>query len=441
MVSKIRGFLYSFFNLQQLHTDIRTEILGGLTTFFTMAYIIIVNPAILAAAGIPKSASIVATCISAFFGTFLMGVYAKRPFAIAPYMGENAFIAYTVCGVLGYSWQTAIGAVFVGGVLFTILTVCKLRSWFSRAIPNSLKYSFVAGLGLFLCLIGLNETKIVMLGVPDAPLKFGNIHSPEVLLAVFTFVLISFLMVKKIRGALLLGIIISTVISIALGITKLPERLISSPESVENVFLKLDIAGALKWGFFSVILSLFVMDFIDTIGTLIGVGARANLLDKDGNLPDIDKPMLCDSLATCVGALFGTSTCGAYIESAAGIEDGARSGLSSVVVSLLFLLSIFLWPVFTKIPPASYGAALIIVGIFMIESIGKIDFSDFTESFPAMLVVILISFTYNMGIGITAGFLFYCVIKTLTGRFKELSSGVIILGLLSLLFYIFYPWH
>ena len=432
--------LKKFFALDELGTNVKTEILAGVTTFMTMAYIVVVNPAILQVAGIPKGPSMVATILSAFFGTIIMGVYAKRPFAIAPYMGENAFVAYTVVKVLGYSWQTALGAIFIGGVLFTLITILKLRSWLANAIPLGLKYSFAVGIGLFLTFIGLNDTGLVKLGVPGAPVQVGNIRSPEALLAVFAILLIAILIIKKVRGAILIGILATTFLSFIFKIAPAPTRWLSLPPSLSPIFLKLDILGALSWGFFAVILTVFVMDFVDTMGTLIGVSARAGLLDENGNLPEIEKPMLADALATVFGALVGTTTTGTFIESATGIEEGGRSGLTAVVTALLFLVCLFFAPLFTAIPAQAYGPALIIVGMFMISSITKIDFSDYTELIPAFFVITLMSFTYNLGIGITAGFVLYPIFKLVSGRTKEVASGLWFLFVLSILFYIFFPY-
>jgi len=428
------------FRLREAGTDVRTEVLAGVTTFLTMAYIIIVNPAILQTAGIPKGPSMVATILSAAFGTLVMGFYANRPFAIAPYMGENAFIAYTVVKVLGYSWQTALGAIFIGGVLFTILTVLRVRTWLVEAIPQSLKYSFAVGIGLFLTFIGLNDAGIVRLGVPGAPVKVGDLGSPAALLAVLGFVLMAALLVRRVRAAILISILSVTALSFLLGVTKAPESLVGLPPSLSPIFLKLDILGALTWGFFAVILTVFVMDFVDTMGTLIGLSARAGLLDEKGNLPQIERPMLADALATVVGALLGTTTTGTYIESAAGIEAGGRTGLTAVVVAVLFLLALFFAPLFTSVPPHAYGPALVMVGLMMLEPIRRIDFSDYTELVPAFAVVALMSFTYNLGVGMTAGFVLYPLLKTLAGRAREVPAGAWVLGGLSLLFYIFYPY-
>ncbi len=429
-----------YFKISERNSTLKKEFIGGLTTFITAAYIAIVNPAILEIAGIPRKPAFTATIFTAFIGTFLMGIYANRPFMIAPYMGENAFIAYTVCKILGYSWQTALGAVFIGGILFTILTLLRLRSWLALSIPNSLKYAFSVGLGLFLCFIGLNEAGLVTLGTKGAPVKMGNFHSLESLVAIFCLFLISFLMIRKIRGTILLGILSSVILSIFLGLIKIPSEIISFPPSLGPIFLKLDILGALKWGFFSVILTLFIMDFVDTLGTLIGVGARSKMLDENGNLPEIERPMLCDALSTCIGAMLGVTTSGTFIESAAGVEEGARTGLASIITSLLFLLTLFFSPVLTLVPSYCYGPALIIVGILMMQSFKNIDSKDLTEFFPSVLTIILMAFTYNIGVGITAGFITYILMKLATKRFKEINWGLGVLGILSLLFYIFYPY-
>lgn len=432
--------LRKFFKLDELGTNFRQEAVAGVTTFATMAYIIIVNPKILEAAGIPFGPSMTATILSAFFGTLAMGVYAKRPFAVAPYMGENAFIAFTVVKVMGYSWETALGAIFIGGLLFTILTLLKVRGWLVNSIPESLKIGFVVGIGLFLTFIGLNETGIVSLGVPGAPVHVGNFTEPSIVLAISGFFLISFLMIRKVKGAILIGILAVTFLSFFFGTADLPDKWVSMPPGISSVFLKLDVAGALTWGFFSVILTILVMDFVDTMGTLIAVSYRAGLLDKEGNLPEIEKPMLCDSLATVVASVLGTTTTGTYIESAAGIEAGGKSGLTAVVTAFMFLLALFFSPFFIAIPSYAYGPALIIVGMLMLSPISRINFSDLSEVIPAFCVIVLMSFTYNIGIGMTAGFVSYPLIKTVSGRYKEVPAGLWVLGAVSLLFFIFFPY-
>ena len=429
-----------YFQFEANQTNFKQETIGGLTTFLTMAYIIIVNPKILEAAGIPFGPSMVATILSAFFGTFIMGVYAKRPFAIAPYMGENAFIAYTVVQVLGYSWQTALGAIFIGGVLFTLLTVLKIRSWLANAIPESLKIGFAVGIGFFLAFIGLNQTDIVTLGVEGAPVQIGDFYQSNVLLAIIGFLLIGILMIKKVNGSIIISILVVTLLSFSVGDVKVPEKIVSLPPDISSIFLQLDILGALSWGFFAVILTVFVLDFVDTMGTLLGLSYKANLLNDKGELPEIEKPMLCDALATIVGALLGTTTTGTYLESATGIEAGGKTGFTAVVVALLFLSALFFAPLFAVVPPAAYGPALIIVGMLMMAPIKNLNFNDLTDVIPVFVMIALMSFTFNLGIGLTAGFLSYEIVKSFSGRIKEISAGMWVLGILSLLFFIFYPY-
>lgn len=432
--------MHRYFDFAGNNTSYRQEIVAGITTFLTMAYIIVVNPAILEAAGIPKGPSMTATILSAAFGTLVMGVYAKRPFAIAPYMGENAFIAFTVVKVLGYPWQTALGAIFIAGLLFTILTLLKVRSWLAGAIPASLKYSFAVGIGLFLTFIGLNETGIVSLGVAGAPVSLGRMTSGPVLLSIVGFFFISWLMVKRVHGAIVIGIMATTALSCIFGVTQLPAGITSLPPSLDPILGQIDIAGALSPKAFPVILIIFVMAFVDTIGTLIGLSARAGLLDPDGNLPEIEKPMLADALANLLAPVLGTTTTGAYIESAAGIEEGGRTGFTALVVAALFLFSLFFSPLFSIIPPHAYGTALIVIGIFMISPVTRLDFNDYTELIPAFLTIVLISFTYNIGVGMTAGLIAYPLLKAVTGKRREVPPALWLLAAMSLSFYVFYPY-
>jgi adenine/guanine/hypoxanthine permease len=405
-----------------------------------MSYIIVVNPKILEAAKIPVEASMVATILTAAFGTLLMGFYARLPFAIAPYMGENAFIAFTVVGLLGYRWQTALGAVFIGGVLFILLTVLGLRRWLVEAIPEGLRYSFAVGIGLFMTFIGLNVTGIVVLGAAGAPVRIGPITHTPVLVAIAGFLIISVLMLRRVPGAIFLGILITTLLSFACRIAAPPHTWISLPPSIAPTLLQLDIRGALSWGFFAVVLTVFVMAFVDTMGTLIGVSSRAGFLDEQGRMPNIERPMLADAMSTTFAALVGTTTSGAFIESAAGIEAGGRTGFSAVVTAILFLASLFFAPILTAVPPQAYGPALIVVGYLMLTPISKIKLDDYTELFPAFAVVILMSFTFNIGIGITAGFVLYPFFKLAAGRQREVSAGLWVLCGLSIVFFLFYPY-
>ncbi len=436
------------FKLQSFNTDIKTEVLAGITTFLTMSYIIVVNPGILSAAGIPKEPSMVATIIASVIGCLIMAFYANRPIAIAPYMGENAFIAFTVVLGLQKSWQAGITCVFIGGILFMVITAFKLRSWLARAVPTNLKFAFVVGIGLFLTFIGLMDTGIVVKHpAPDVPVTVGNLASAQVLLAIFSFLLMAVLMMRKIKGAIIIGILATTLLAFAgkaagwnLPDVHMPTGLFALPPSVAPIAFQFRFAEVLTMGFVPILLTVFLMDFVDTMGTLIGVSARAGFLDDEGNLPDIEKPMMADAVATVVGACVGTTTTGSYIESAAGIEEGGRTGLTTLTTAVLFALALFFTPILTAIPKCAYGPALIIVGILMIESVTRIDFKDMTELVPSFATIVLMSFSYNLGIGITAGFVLYPLLKILAGRTGQVNTGTWVLGIISILFYILYPY-
>ncbi|HZD93264.1 MAG TPA: NCS2 family permease [Candidatus Sulfotelmatobacter sp.] len=432
--------LERFFHFEKRGTTISREIIAGLTTFTTMSYIVVVNPAILSNAGIPAGPSFVATIAAAVFGCTLMGLYANRPFAIAPYMGENAFIAFTVCQQLGYKWQTALAAIFIAGALFFLMTVLRLRQWVVGAVPLSLRYSFAVGIGLFLTFIGLNQTGIVTLGTPGAPVRPGHLTSAPVLVAITGFVLLSILVIRKVRGAILLGIIATAVLAFVAKVAVPPQHLLSPPPSLGPILWKLDFHGALAWSAFPIVFTIFIMAFVDTMGTLIGLSARAGFLDKDGNLPQIERPMLVDALSTCFAAVIGTTTSGAYVESATGIESGGRTGLTALVTAACFALTLFFVPFVASIPPQAYGPALIIVGLFMLEPITRIDFQDYSEAIPAFAVVTLMCFTFNIAVGISAGFVLYPFCKLLAGKIRQVKPALFALTVLSLLFFVFYPY-
>ncbi len=437
----MRHFLRRYFEFDRHGTDFRREVLGGLTTFATMSYIIVVNPAILATAGIPVGPAMVATVLTVLFGTLLMAFYAKRPFAIAPLMGENAFLAVTVVQILGIPWQQALAAVFTAGVLFTALTVARIRQWLVDAVPSGLRYSFATGIGLFLTFIGLNQSGIVAAGTAGAPVQMGRLDSPPVLVALFGFLFTVALMILGVRGAILLGILVTTAVAYLAGVGTAPASLLSTPPSLAPILWKLDFSPFWSVGFLSVALITFVMAFVDTLGTLIGVSSRAGFLDAQGNLPQIERPMLADALATTFAAAVGTTTAGAYIESAAGVEAGGRTGFAALVTALCFVLALFFAPLVAAIPPQACGPALMVVGVLMVEAVMRIQFSDPTELVPAFTTITLMSFTFNIGVGMTAGFLLYPFCKLLAGRRRELHSGLWVLAALSLLFYLFYPYH
>jgi AGZA family xanthine/uracil permease-like MFS transporter len=449
-----------FFGITARGSTLRREILGGVTTFVTMAYIIVVNPAILGAAGFPIGPSTVATILTAAFGTLLMGLYANRPIAVAPYMGENAFIAFGLV-TLGATWEQRLGSVFVAGVVFLLLTVFQVRSKLANSISPSLKYSFAAAIGLFLAYIGLYETGIVtsgaaglpaaallapgqaLLRAPDVPVKIGAFHDPQVLLAIGGFLLIAVMMIRRVPGAILIGMGTTAVAGYAMGFTPAPAAVTAMPftgnYSLAPLALHLDIAGVLTMPFLPVLLTLTLMSFLDTLGTLVGVGAAGHMLDKDGNFPQVERPMMVDALSCVFASLVGTSTSGAYIESATGIREGARTGLAAIVTGLLFVAALFFVPLVAPLQQSryAYGPALVAVGMLMVGSMRKIDFDDLTEALPAFACITLVVFTYNIANGLTAGLVLYPIAKVVGGRARDLNWGSLVLALLCLTYFLF----
>jgi AGZA family xanthine/uracil permease-like MFS transporter len=427
------------FQIRERGSSVRTEVVGGVTTFVAMAYIIVVNPAILAFAGIPQGPSTVATIVVAAIGTLLMGLYANRPIAVAPYMGENAFIAFGLAA-FGITWQQRLGAVFVSGILFLILTLLGVRTWLAGAISPSMKHSFAAGIGLFLTFIGLFESGIVK-GAQAVPVQLGDVRSAPVLLAVFGFVLIAALLYRRVRGAILIGIVATALLGAIVGAGKLPTRVMAlpftGPYDLAPIAFQLDVVSVLRLSFLPILLTLFLMSLLDTLGTLVGLGATAGMLDEKGDFPDIEKPMLVDAVTCTLAGLVGTSTSGAYIESSTGIREGARTGLASVVTAGLFALSLFFIPLFEPMQTLqyAYAPALLIVGMLMLGAVAKIDFDDLTELVPAFTTVVVMVFTFNIANGLTAGLVLYPVMKLLAGRARELKPGAIVLAVLCALYY------
>ena len=434
------NWLNTIFEFDRHGTTLAREIVAGCTTFTTMSYIVVVNPAILAAAGIPTGPSFVSTVLVAVAGCYLMALYANRPFAIAPYMGENAFIAFTVCKMLGFAWQTALAAIFIAGVLFVVMTVLRLRKWIVDGVPTCLRYSFAVGIGLFLTFIGLNQTGLVVIGVPGAPVQAGHLTSHSALVAMFGFVLLAVLTIRRFPGAILVGIILTAIVAFVAGTSTPPQHLMSLPPSLSPIVWQLDFRGALTWRAFPVVLTIFIMAFVDTMGTLIGLSARAGFLDEEGQLPQIERPMLVDAFTTCLAPALGTTTAGAFVESATGIQAGGRTGFTVLITGTCFLLTLFFAPFVAAIPAQAYGPALIIVGLFMLSPITRIDFADLTESIPAFAVVTLMAFTFNIAIGISAGFVLYPICKLVSGERGQLKPGLWVLTALSLLFFVFYPY-
>jgi len=430
------------FAVRERGSSIRIEILGGVTTFLAMGYIIVVNPAILKFAGLPAGASTVATILVAAVGSLLMGLWANQPIAIAPYMGENAFIAFGLAA-LGVTWQQRLGAVFVSGLAFLVITFAGLRGWLANAISPSLKFSFAVGIGLFLAFIGLNETGIVA-RAEAVPVKIGDLRSPQVLLAIAGFVIIMALLHWRVRGAILIGMVATAVGGFVLRVAPPPPTAIfalpfTGQYSLAPIALHLDIAGVLRLSFLPILLTLFLMSFLDTLGTLVGVGAAGGMLDEKGNFAGIERPMAVDAIACMFSGLVGTSTSGAYIESATGIRDGARTGIAAITTAALFVLSLFCIPLIEPLQNMrfAYGPALIAVGVLMLDSIRRIEFDDLTELVPAFTTIVMMIFTYNIANGLTAGLVLYPVMKIVSGRFREINAGSIVLALLCLIYYIF----
>jgi AGZA family xanthine/uracil permease-like MFS transporter len=455
MLRGYEGRVGRFFRLADHGSTVRAEVLGGATTFAAMAYIIVANPAILGLAGLPVGPSTIATVVVAAVFSILMGVYANRPIAVAPYMGENAFLAFGLAA-LGIGWEQRLGAVFVAGVLFLALTLIGVRAWLSAAISPSLKHAFAAGIGLFLMVLGLYQAGLVTafttgmptpasptLPRPDVPVKLGDLRDIRVQLAVFGFLVTAGLLCRGVRGAILIGMAATALAGYLAGVGAAPTRVLALPftgdYSLAPVALKLDVPGVLRVELLPVLLTLVLMSLLDTLGTLAGVGAAAGLLDSRGDLPDAHKPMLVDA-AACVGAaLVGTSTSGAYIESAAGVRAGARTGLAAVTTGLLFVASLFFLPLAEPLQQLAYvyAPALVAIGGLMLASARRVEFDDPTEAVPAGVAIVLVAFTYNIANGLAGGLAVYPILKVMAGRGRELSVGSVALGLIALAYFVF----
>jgi AGZA family xanthine/uracil permease-like MFS transporter len=438
-------FLDRWFTIRARGSSLRVEILGGATTFATMAYIIVVNPAILTHAHIPKDPSTIATILASVFGCLLMGIYANRPIAVAPYMGENAFIAFTVVAVA--SWQQCLGSVFVAGVLFLLLTLCGARTWLASAIAPSLKHSFAVGIGLFLLFIGMHDTGIVKrFPLPNGPpVTIGDFHDVKVQLALAGFGLIAILLCWNVRGAILVGIVVIAIAGYGLGVGQAPTAIVASPTdyALEEIAGQLDILGVLQFDFAAILFTLFLISFLDTIGTIYALGSAAGMLDDKGNLADVEKPMLVDSVACIFSALIGTTTSGAYIESATGIREGARTGLAAVVTGLLFAVTLFLVPLVQPLQDLkfAYGPAMMIVGVMMFGAVRHLDTHDWTELVSALVTIVMMVFTYNIANGLTAGIIVHPLMKLASLRWREIHPGSAVLAALCLLYYVFGALH
>jgi AGZA family xanthine/uracil permease-like MFS transporter len=438
----MKGCLNRFFHLEENGTSIKHEFLGGLTTFLTMSYIIFVQPAILSGAGMDRGAVLVATCLSCALATLLMGLLANYPIALAPGMGLNVFFAVTVCTIMGYSWQVALGAVFISGMLFILLSVLGVWGKLVEAVPASLKNAIAVGIGFLIAMIGLQYGGIVV-GAEGTLVGMGDLGSKPVLLVLFGIILTSVLMALRIRGAILFGVIATAVLALPLGLVQY-SGLVSAPPSLAPTFLKLDILGALNSGLVTVIFTFFFIDLFDTMGTLIGVSVPAGFL-KDNKLPRANKAMLADALGTVSGALLGTSTITSYIESSTGVEQGARTGLANVFTSFFFIVALFFSPLAEMIggqvvvgdlvlrpviaPP------LIIVGYLMMKCVGRIDWNDLTEAIPSFLTIIIMPLTLKIHEGISFGFIAYALIKLASGRGRDVHWIIYLFALLFIVRY------
>jgi adenine/guanine/hypoxanthine permease len=416
------------FGLQAHGTAVRTELLAGLTTFMTMAYIIFVNPAILADAGMDRGAVFVATCLAAAFGSAFMGLYANYPVALAPGMGLNAYFTYGVVKGMGHAWETALGAVFLSGVLFLIVSLTGIREWVINAIPRSLKLSIAAGIGLFLAIIGLQSAGVIA-AHPVTLVTLGNLKAPGVVIAVVAFILMAALDARKVPGAILIGILAAAIAGAALGLSQF-SGVVSLPPSIAPVLLKLDIVKALEIGVIAIVFTFFFVDVFDNTGTLVGVAHKAGLVNPDGTLPRVDRALTADSAAAMGGALLGTSTTTSYIESAAGVNAGGRTGLVAVTVAVLFLAALFFAPLAGAIPAFATAPALIYVACLMMSAVADIDFTDVTEYVPAVVVIIAMPLTFSIAHGIAFGFIAYAAIKLLAGRPRDVSIAVAVLAVL-----------
>ncbi len=441
----MKQLLEKIFKISESGSTVKTELIAGSTTFFTMAYIIFVQPAVLSSAGMNFGAVMAATCISAAFASIMMGLFANYPIALAPVMGENFFFAFTVVIALGVKWETALGIVFISGILFLLMSLFDVRELLINSIPPSLKSGITVGIGLFIAFIGLVYAGVVEKS-PGGILKIGHLDKSYVIVALIGLVLISVLKYFNIKGALIIGMIASAAASIPLGVTEF-HGLVSMPPSLEPTFMKMNLVDVFTVKYLPLVIVFLFMLMFDTVGTVVGVTEQAGLVDKNGNIKNIKRILITDSTATVAGAVLGTSTVSAYIESSAGVNVGGRTGLTAVTTGVLFLVALFFEPLvkmlgggFSVNSTVLYpviAPALIVVGSMMISHLSKIDYSDITEYLPAYLIIIGIPFTYSIADGLAFGFIFYPVLKILTGKIREISKVMIFLGLIFILRYVF----
>lgn len=426
-------FLQTAFGFNATEHNIRVEVIAGITTFLTMAYILAVNPNIMSSTGMDKGALFTTTVLVSAFATMLMGLYAKMPFALAPGMGLNAFFAYSICQIMGYSWQFALTAVFIEGLLFILLTITNLREQIVNVIPDTLKRSIGVGIGLYIAFIGLQNAGIII-NNDSTLVSLGNLSEPSVLLSIVGIVITSVLLVRKVKGGLLIGIVITTLLGIPIGVTKF-DGILSTPPSIAPIFCKLEWSQIFSTEMFTIVFALLFVDLFDTIGTLVGVSSRAGM-EKNGKIPRLKQAFMVDAVATTGGALMGSSTVTTFVESAAGVNEGGRTGLTAFVTGVCFLSALFFAPFFLAIPSAATAPVLLIVGVMMMVDVRKIDFDDFSEAIPAFVCMICMPLSYSISDGIVLGHLSYVFINLCCGKFKKLSIGMYILAAFFLLKFI-----
>ncbi|MDS0527627.1 NCS2 family permease [Clostridium sp. SHJSY1] len=423
------GILEKMFHLSKNNTNVKTEILAGITTFFTMAYILVVNPDILSQSGMDKSAVFTATALASVVGTVIMALLANYPFGMAPGMGLNALFTFSICLGMNFSWQTALAASLIEGIIFLLLSVFKIRQVIIDSIPQSLKHAISIGIGFFIAFIGLQGGKIIVAN-PSTLVGIGNMKDITVLLALLGVVIIAVLSYKNVKGAFMIGMAAVYILGLIFGVAELPKGIVSMPPSVAPVFMQFDFKSAMVIGIIPAILSMLFIDVFDSIGTLIGLASKAGYLDEKGNVQNADKVLTADAIGSAVGACLGTSTPVAFVESASGIAEGGRTGLTGLTVAAMFFLSLFFSPILTVIPGYATAPVLIVLGCIMMEPISKIDFSDITEAVPVFLTLILTLLTYSITDGLAFGFISFVLIKLFTGRGKEIPKPLYIVAAL-----------
>ena len=427
--------LEKIFKLKTNKTSLKKELLAGMTTFVTMSYIIFVNPQMMAASGMDQGASFVGTCLAASLACFFMGLYANWPVGLAPGMGLNAFFTYTVVGGMGYSWEVALGAVFWAGILFALMSITPLRKWMLEGIPLNLRIAMGSGVGLFIGLIGLKSGGIIIAN-NSTLVTLGDLSQPTAIMALLGFLLISILSVRKVYGSIIIGIFVITFLAIVFNFIEF-NGILSAPPDFLPVFMKLDIVGALDVAMIGVIISFLFVNFFDTTGTLLSIANRAKLTNKSGKIKNIDKALKADSSSSIIGSFFGCAPVTSYVESSAGVEIGGRTGLTAVITGIGFLLSIFFSPLAEIIPPYATAGALIYIAILMLSDMERLDWSEITEIFPALIIIVMIPLTFSIANGIALGFISYVAIKIASNKYKEVSLGAWFLTVIFLAKFVF----